>query len=255
MVRFENIDLDIAGCNWKCSACNHYSPFSSMTPMSVAEVDLDLRGLKQVAHATRMTVIGGEPTTNIWCTDILQVVKESGVCDVVQLSTNGSLLHKMSDRFWQALRGQRMQLTLYPKSIGDNLGLAIRKCHENDILLLTPTNRFFKSLVSRDRTEAEALKNYQECPYRVECWSLYHSYLYRCAAGPKVPGRFMGLHPQADGLLIWDGLTEEKLKEFVAQAYPTHSCYRCDYHKEYIAWHESDNADDWKNDSTRSLGG
>jgi hypothetical protein len=249
----ENLDSDVAPCCYNCAGCNHYACWSGTPMMRPDELLSDLRLLASVLHARQFTLIGGEPTLNPWLVELMQAVLESGISDTLQVSTNGSRLNLMPEAFWQALRPvDRMHLTLYPRSIGDNLALAQAKAEQYHFRLHTPSHPFHKCLVAQPRTAEAALENYQGCPYRVECWQVYHGFLYRCPAGARLPGRFLGLPETIDGLALNGDLTEASVQAFIDRAEPSHSCYLCDYKKEYIDWHECANEEEWRRDSTRS---
>ena len=249
MITLENLDADIANCNFRCAACNHAAPFAHIPMMRPEELACDLGVLGKFLHANRFTLIGGEPTLSPFLLSLMDVVRSSNIADTLQVSTNGSLLHLMPESFWGKI--DRLQVSVYPRSIGDNRALAEAKAAQYHFTLLQPSTPFHKCLVAQPRSDADALANYRNCCYRTECWSVFHGYLYRCPAGPKIPGRWMGLPATIDGIALDDDLTEEKLLAFINRQAPAHACYLCDYQKSYIEWHECSDEETWKQDSTR----
>ena len=96
--------------------------------MSVAEVDLICQFLKDNVKPDLFKIAGGEPTLHPEIDEIIKVIKRYKIANQVRVVSNGLLIHRMSEYFWQEID----QLTaLYPRAFlqftDDNLLANIRE--------------------------------------------------------------------------------------------------------------------------------
>ena len=88
-------------CNLRCAGCSHLSPFSQKKFPSLESFCDDIRKLSEGLHASEMRLLGGEPLLNPEISTYIKEAKESGIANAVSITTNGLLLHKMDDDFWE----------------------------------------------------------------------------------------------------------------------------------------------------------
>ena len=87
----------------------------------------DLQTLSKFYY-TDMVRLLGEPLLHPNILEIIAIAKESKIADEVRLCTNGLLLWKMPDEFWQGLN--RVEVSVYPDremSPRSNCGSATRR--------------------------------------------------------------------------------------------------------------------------------
>lgn len=102
-------------CNLRCRHCSASSPF--LTQTDLPDLDgfrQDLAALAAVMECGQLKLLGGEPLLNRRIGDYLQAARESGMFRRLRVTTNGLLLHKMPEAFWQAV--DTVEISLYPAS-------------------------------------------------------------------------------------------------------------------------------------------
>ncbi len=117
-----DFEVNIADhCNLNCQCCNHFSPLADQVFL---DIDIFTRDLKRIRELTngevgKIWLIGGEPLLHPQLTDFLYVSRSLFPKTHITLNTNGILLLKKDERFWQALRDTQIEITLtkYPIQI------------------------------------------------------------------------------------------------------------------------------------------
>lgn len=111
-------------CNLSCRGCNAFSP---VIKECFADVEAVKKDLSRVALLTggvigSVTVSGGEPLLHPLLPEILGHARECFPGRRVQIITNGVLLEKAAERFWESCKKNEVavSLTYYPVNI--NIG-------------------------------------------------------------------------------------------------------------------------------------
>ena len=101
-----------------CWGCDHFSAIAESRYEDCKRINRDLERLRELIgdRVERIAVMGGEPLLHLQITDILQSVREIFPEPEVRLSTNGTLLLKMDDNFWNVCRDNKVTIsvTKYP---------------------------------------------------------------------------------------------------------------------------------------------
>lgn len=100
-------------CNLNCAYCDH---FSSIAPEFLMPVDVFKKDMEQLSKITNknikeITLLGGEPLLH---NNLAEIFKISRACfpeSRIELLTNGILLEKQPDSFWQSCH--RENITIY----------------------------------------------------------------------------------------------------------------------------------------------
>lgn len=249
MITLPNLDLDIAPCNYRCAACNHFAPLGHIPLMAPAQITHDLGALVPFLRAEKISVLGGEPTLHPALLEVLAAIRQSGITPKIVVLTNGSRLEHMPEAFWTAF--DALYVSLYPdERTQRSLPLARAMQAKYGFELGLIPIEFSKVLSAEVRSPSEMAALYQACPFRVYCRAVYHGYLYQCFPAHVLPEHILGLPATVDGLRLDETLTEAKLHTYLNQPGPLESCARCAYRREFIAWHETEN---WLRDSTETL--
>ncbi|MGH8903222.1 MAG: radical SAM protein [Egibacteraceae bacterium] len=112
-IQTEACEISIAEhCNLRCRGCSHLSP---VLPADLADPDVIYRDLAVLArhyHAEHLRILGGEPLLHPRILEVVAAVRASGVTDRIRILTNGMLMERMSERFWQAV--DEIHVSVYP---------------------------------------------------------------------------------------------------------------------------------------------
>lgn len=182
-IRVEAFELHVTEhCNLRCAHCCNTSPYlpeKTLSPESIADTLATMAG---VLHADVFKIMGGEPLLHPRIEEVLQVVKASGVADVVRLFTNGLLLSKMSDDFWRALDHLTVSTYASAPVRAAHLALIEEKARAFDVVLnVKPVSHFSRVMHDVRRQDSEAVqKTWQGCWLRHRCLVARDGRFYIC---------------------------------------------------------------------------
>lgn len=175
-IRVESLEVHVAEhCNIRCYGCDAMSPYNEPKLLSSSEVESTVNQLSRYFTADIFKLMGGEPLLNPDLIPMLEIVKRSGITDVVRLTTNGLLLHKMPDDFWIAL--DRLTISNYssvPMS-ADKVELAEQKAREFGVVLNLKTIDSFNRVMLKEPIEdSDCIQNNYK-----DCWIRHRSLVVR----------------------------------------------------------------------------
>src|SRR5882724_1840135 len=103
-IRSHGCEINVADhCNISCRGCSHLSPVSAESFADPEGVYRDLSRLAAhyVAHHVRL--LGGEPLLHRGLVEVIAAVRASGISGRVRILTNGLLLPRQTEAFWEAV--------------------------------------------------------------------------------------------------------------------------------------------------------
>lgn len=105
-------------CNLNCKCCSHFSPISERRSVTLEETDENFRKLSQNynVHYKTIRLLGGEPLLHPQINNIIQIVRGYFPTKEIQIFTNGILLLKQDDTFFDTVIKNNIQIrvTRYP---------------------------------------------------------------------------------------------------------------------------------------------
>ena len=119
-------------CNLKCAGCGHFSSLSDVggsgNLLDVESYEKDLKRISELMNGKigRICLLGGEPLLHPYVKDFFTItrkylpeINKSEETGIVQLVTNGILLHEQPDDFWEACRKNNIVIVIsdYPVNI------------------------------------------------------------------------------------------------------------------------------------------
>lgn len=118
-----NIEISAAKhCNLTCRSCSHLSPLYRKANADIESVSATLRLLAKSYRARSCKILGGEPLLHPRLPDLVDAIRETGVCDRIIVATNGILLPRMPAEFWQQI--DQVIVSMYPGHALDGETLA-----------------------------------------------------------------------------------------------------------------------------------
>ncbi len=198
-------------CNLRCSGCSHMSPFIHRTFPSLESFVADIEKLGEGLHAVDIRLVGGEPLLNPEINAFVKAAKNVKIADTVMVTTNGLLLHRMNDEFWENV--DFVSVTLYPDALPreENIGLFKERAKEsNTRLRLFPSAVFRTTIVTephpRDWITGMIFKTCKNA-HRYHCHMIHEGRLYKCAVPPFLPEYLSkiginGFNPEIDAFDI-----------------------------------------------------
>lgn len=105
-------------CNLNCSGCNNFSPLAKPEFMDIPGYINDLKRLNEIFgdRIEQVGLLGGEPLLNPDVAEIMAITRTNLPKADISIVTNGLLLPKQNDEFWEACVKYNIKLfvTKYP---------------------------------------------------------------------------------------------------------------------------------------------
>jgi len=224
-------------CNLRCAGCSHMSPF--LRPRLPAEEELarDMGRLATAMFAEEVRIVGGEPLLNPRIVPILKAARLSGIAGRVVLTTNGLLLHSMSDDFWANV--DELRLSLYPGARPTDrlVDQARRRAEETRTQLVISEYTSFRVTTTTERQPSDAVTQmiFRTCKnaHLYHCHMVHAGWLHKCACPPYV-NEFLGSMGQSGYNAERDGFDihaatdlRKELWDFLADTTPLDACHYC----------------------------
>ncbi len=228
-------------CNNRCAHCNHASAFEHKYEMDLGVLERDLAMLSPIMRVRMLMAQGGEPLLHPKVVPALRLLHASGVGKQCGLLTNGRLLPKMGDEFWEMFGTLNMQLNIsvYPNLDPEIVPMALEKGQRYQFTVFPQTIDGFNVVFKKNNGDS-----YHGCWWN-RCLTMHEGYFYLCPLTAFFPKQFMNLPEHIDGLAL-AGLTESDLNTFLSRAEPLESCKICAGTRgERVPWHENKSRAEW----------
>lgn len=240
-------------CNNSCACCNHASPLAEHYFMEPDTLRRDLDILSKIIHTGFFCLQGGEPLLNPKVIEFLDVQKQSGFADQYGMLSNGRLLSRMPEEFFQkcgsmTINGKKFELrvSVYANFNMRELDPSIAKAVKYGFEIRPgPTPTFWK--LFQEQSDG-GLHNWQVC-YARGCHTVHEGYFYHCPLAAFFPKQFHGWDEHVDGISL-DGITEEKLRDFLDRPEPLKTCGKCTGGNIGMPWHETWDRETWMKEAT-----
>lgn len=215
--------------NLSCRACTHLSPGLPKYIADPEKIYRDLSILSKSYIPRGVKLVGGEPLLH---PNIIEAVRASGITKFVKMVTNGHLLSKAPDLFWEKI--DAIEISLYPsKPINpETLKTLKQKAKDSKTILESYSWDDFRESYSELGTENTELvqKIYSNCAvaHVWRCHTISEGYLYKCPQAVFIPKVITKENLQNDGIKITDsGDFFEQLLAYLKSEEPLGSCYHC----------------------------
>lgn len=109
----QKIDIHLTDhCNLNCKGCTHFSPLAEPFYLSVDNFERDLGRLSYLTNGEieQIFLLGGEPLLHPKLTEFFPIARTLFPKSKLIIITNGILLCKQDDNFWQACKRNDIQI-------------------------------------------------------------------------------------------------------------------------------------------------
>jgi len=241
-------------CNLNCIGCNHFSPVACKNPADYEELKKDLERVA-VLFGNKIGVIsilGGEPLLNPEIERFLSICRELFPSNYIRVFTNGTLIKKMPESFWECCKQNNIAIacTRYPIKLDY---YNIKKMVEGYGITFEPMNRRSKKMTlylldAYGRQDAK--DNYYRLCTSNKCTFLKHGKLYPCAYAPNIEhfNKYFKKNiplDEDDGIDIYKVNDYKEIMEFLSRPIPF--CRFCIREKnKTVKWRVSEKSlDEW----------
>lgn len=109
----EKIDIHLTDhCNLNCKGCTHFSPLSEEFYLKIEDFNKDITRMAQLSKGRIKFIflLGGEPLLHPSVTEFFSIARELFPKTRIVIITNGILLNKQENSFWQACKDSDIEL-------------------------------------------------------------------------------------------------------------------------------------------------
>lgn len=176
-------------CNLNCKGCAHFSPLSQQEFPDFEEAERDFARLAQLFNGKckSISLMGGEPLLNPQIEDYCRMVRKYFPIGDVQVVTNGILLMKMPDSFYQTCKEAKITIHVTPYPIKLDHKAILKRCRRYGVPYYfywgeTSKDEFFRYVVDETGSQ-DMVQNFIDCANANYCLFLYKGRMYPCGAG------------------------------------------------------------------------
>jgi organic radical activating enzyme len=228
-------------CNLRCSNCTTSSPFMSDAnlPSLVSFVE-SLSLLSRVVRCDELRLVGGEPLLNKDICGFMRAARQSGIFQNIRVITNGLLLPRMSEEFWQL--ADIVRISVYPAtaavfSESKLESFRVTASRYRTTLEVIRDTHFIKATSDTRIEDVSAVQRiFSDCgeAHGWSCHLLYRNRLYRCSRVHTLDRYLSGLGVEHENFTDQDGLVLDDrtdlfsdLKNFLQSPEPLKACSFC----------------------------
>ena len=99
-LNYFNVNL-VEHCNLNCKYCDHFAPLAEEKYTDIKSLEKDLKRMSSLLNINSVGLMGGEPLLHPNLVEILKMSRAVLKNTKLTIFTNGILLPKMDDLFWQ----------------------------------------------------------------------------------------------------------------------------------------------------------
>lgn len=240
-IRVESLEVHVAEhCNIRCRGCDAMSPFNDVRFLSTERVAEIAGAMARIMVADIFKLMGGEPLLHPDIAAVLGAVRRSGITNVIRLTTNGLLLHRMTDAFWQGL--DRLTVSNYASAPipPRHVELIERKAEEFGVVLnLKRIDQFNEIELTEPLADpGEIQRNYDDCWIRHRSLIVRGGVFFKCTraaylddfrARLRLPVRQgdAASYREADGIPVDAPDFQERALAYLNEPAPLASCRYC----------------------------
>ncbi|MDF1739217.1 MAG: radical SAM protein [Verrucomicrobiales bacterium] len=219
-------------CNLRCWGCCSLSPVSAKSFYDPDHMKRQLSLVGKAISPRRLKLVGGEPLLHPEIIKCLEIARAAEVAPSLSVTSNGFLLPRMKDEFWELV--DHMTISLYPDPpLPESVIETIKaKAREHEVELNWKKQDNFVGMdrddLKADEVETQAI--YETCWLRRSCHLIAHDRFYTCTR-PSHVHSVSGLEDSPylnDGIPLSDDPNlAEQILEYLVGKKPLETCRLC----------------------------
>ena len=224
-------------CDLNCTRCNHFSPIAKEKYADFQTFEKDIARLSYLfkGESDRIILLGGEPLLNAEITKFMTCVRRAFTDSKVLTITNGLLIPKMDDAFFECCISNNIEIwiTKYPiKNVYERIE---QICESKGIVWKYFNNAQVQKESAHFPLDLEGKQNcevsFANCGEGNECITLKEGKLYPCPTVAHVEhfNQYFGYNlpvEDIDGVDIYKAKSGEEILEHLSNPIPF--CRFCD---------------------------
>jgi len=185
-------------CNLNCAGCSHFSSIASKYYLNYDKFEMDCKRLYELTHGRieRIHLLGGEPLLHPELNKIMTITGKYFKKGVIELITNGILLSKQAEDFWEICRKYKITIiiTKYPIKLNYEEIKKMTEKYKIDIEFWGGEVKTFQYTPLDTNGKQNPEESFRRCGTKNLCIQLREGKLYTChtAAYIKIFNEYFG---------------------------------------------------------------
>lgn len=218
-------------CNLNCKYCDHFSPLAVPEIPDFNKFESDIHRLSTLFHhkAKRISLLGGEPLLNDEIIKYMVCTRKYFENARIDITTNGTLLFKMQEAFWNTCRELCIEIRITKYPIEFNYHDIEEKCTEENVkwyyfgdTSMCKYSHYFPLDVNGKQ---DARYSFLHCGLANNCITLHDGRLYTCSVIPNIVhfNRFFAQNLELtdrDSIDIYKCAKAEEVMDFLSRPVP-----------------------------------
>ncbi len=179
-------------CNLNCKGCDNFSCIAEPAFLDVKEYERDLQRLSYLCEgeAKRIHLMGGEPLLHPDAATIACLTRKYFPYTAIDVYTNGLLLPKQTDQFWETLKEANVGIMVTPYPITFNYTKIEQYVKEKGVSFQYCTSPEDEKGLFHFTLDLEGQQNevesFLQCHRANDCICLKNGKLYTCSIVPNI---------------------------------------------------------------------
>lgn len=245
-------EIDITDhCNLNCKCCSQFSCIADEEYIDIQNMERDCKRLGEIfdGEAERIYLIGGEPLLHPKITDCMLIVRKYFPYGKISIFTNGILLLKCDDEFWNTCRENRISILVTKYPIDLKYEEMIEKAKKEEVKFdffgSSEDFKYMSSLGLDLEGKQDEEKSFINCVEANNCVKLKNGKLFTCTRPAAIYkfNKFFGKQlkvSEEDYIDIYKEISKEEVLKKLARKIPF--CRYCNMSDERksMEWGKSD---------------
>lgn len=222
-------------CNLNCDCCNSHANYVEHSSYDFEQYKKDISVLSETVHYSIVTFLGGEPLLCEKIQEYIKYARQKKIADVYRVLTNGILLDKMDEEFFDSV--DVVEVSHYPEdktSIMEYNNFLDSKAKKHHFRYYVKNVGKFNRIDSVGLEEKEAQKEYLSCSRIKNGNMIFNGYYYKCMR-PKTTNLYLAAEHgiklendlrYTDGIKIEENFNET-LEQYLTDTTMLEACKYC----------------------------
>ena len=179
-------------CNLNCKGCSHYSPLAPKEFENLESVEKSMRKISEAANSQKIEavfLIGGETLLYPRLIEAMEMARKYFPWAKLSVFTNGLLIPKMDDEFWQKCRETDAVLAVTRYPVKFDYDAIVEICRQNGVEAEIfgdrgNENSFFRLPLDPEKKQKGWLSHFRCCSFG--CITVDHGRIFPCSTSACV---------------------------------------------------------------------
>jgi organic radical activating enzyme len=224
----------VEGCNLNCAGCNQFAPLREKKFLDISSFEKDIKRIAELSNGEcDLSFQGGEALMHPNITEFFDIARKYITTGEVSVITNGILLLKQAESFWQNCNKNKIKIFLSPYPIKLDLEKIIEIAYKYSVELeytIAGKKSYFAKKPLNVEGKYDIVKNFRKC-IMSNCYTLRNGKMFACPTAGYIDwfNEYFGTDfkiAEKDYIDIYTAKSMDEILDFVCKPLPF--CRYCD---------------------------